>query len=88
MAMEGVLEIEDQVRDILRDTLGLGARADRFGRDSPLLGAVAELDSMAVVDVIAAIESRLRVTVDDDEINGATFATFGSLVSFVSSKVT
>jgi acyl carrier protein len=74
------------VRSVLRDVLSLGARADRLDAESPLLGAVPELDSMAVAGVIAAIEDRLGITVDDDEISGATFATFGSLVEFVAAK--
>jgi acyl carrier protein len=41
---------------------------------------------MAVVGVIAALEDRFGFTVDDDEISGATFATFGSLIDFVASK--
>ena len=41
---------------------------------------------MAVVGLIAALEHRFGFTVDDDEISGATFGTFGSLVDFVSSK--
>jgi acyl carrier protein len=74
------------MRAILRDVLSLGARADAFSPASPLLGALPELDSMAVVSVIAAIEDRFGITVDDDDISGATFATFGSLVDFVASR--
>ena len=80
------MDLQFQVRDILRDVLSLGDRADRLVAGSALLGAVPELDSMAVVSVIAALEDRFGFTVDDDEISGATFATFGSLVEFVSSK--
>ncbi|MBM4197409.1 MAG: acyl carrier protein [Gammaproteobacteria bacterium] len=78
--------VEQQVRSILRDTLQLGARADRLGPDSALMGAIAELDSMAVVTVIAAIEEQCGIVVEDDEISAETFATFGSLVAFVTSK--
>jgi acyl carrier protein len=74
------------MRAILRDVLSLGARADALTPASPLLGALPELDSMAVVSVIAAIEDRFSITVDDDDISGATFATFGSLVDFVASR--
>jgi acyl carrier protein len=74
------------MRAILRDVLSLGARADALTPASPLLGALPELDSMAVVSVIAAIEDRFGITVDDDDISGATFATFGSLVDFVASR--
>ena len=79
-------EIQGQVRDILRDVLSLGGRADRLTLGSALLGAVPELDSMAVIGVIAALEDRFGITVDDDEISGSTFATLGSLVEFVSTK--
>ena len=82
-----VLDLHQEVRGILRDVLSLGARADRLEPSSALLGAVQELDSMAVVTVIAAIEDRFGLTVDDDEISGATFATFGSLVDFVALKI-
>ncbi|MCC6198361.1 MAG: acyl carrier protein [Burkholderiales bacterium] len=78
--------VANQVREILRDVLGLGARADEFAPASPLLGALPELDSMAVANVIAAIEDRMGFVVDDDDISGATFETFGSLVEFVAAR--
>jgi acyl carrier protein len=80
------LELEHHVRNILRDVLSLGNRADRLDASSSLLGALPELDSMAVVSVLAAIEDRFGFSIDDDEVSGATFATFGSLVDFVSAK--
>jgi acyl carrier protein len=80
------LELERHVRDILRDVLSLGTRADRLEASSALLGAIPELDSMAVVSVLAALEDRFGFSVNDDEISGATFATFGSLVAFVTQK--
>ena len=82
------MAVEDQVRGVLRDILSLGDRADRLSPDSPLLGALPELDSMAVVNVIAALEDRFGFSVDDDEISGDTFATLGSLVEFVAAKQT
>jgi acyl carrier protein len=80
------LDLNVDVRNILRDVLSLGNRADNLQRNSALLGALPELDSMAVVGVLAALEDRFGFSVDDDEISGATFATFGSLVDFVSDK--
>ena len=81
------MNVESEVRTILADVLSIGDRANRFTKESALLGAVPELDSMAVVGVIAALEDRFGFTLDDDEISGATFATFGSLVDFVAAKV-
>ena len=42
---------------------------------------------MAVVNVLTAIEDRFGVTVEDDELDAQTFATFGALVAFVDSKM-
>ena len=81
------MDLLSQVREILQDVLSLGPRGGKLNADSALLGAVPELDSMAVVNVIAALEDRFGFAVDDDEIGGETFATLGSLVAFVQSKV-
>ena len=67
--------------------LSLNGRALRFGRDTPLLGALPELDSMAVVALITSCEERLGISIDDDEIDGSTFATLGSLADFVAAKL-
>lgn len=80
------MELNEEVRNVLRDVLSLGKRADKLDADAPLLGALPELDSMAVVNVIAALEDRFGFTVNDDEISGATFANFQSLVTFVAAK--
>lgn len=54
---------------------------------TPLLGAIPEFDSMAVVSIITAIEDRFGFTVDDDEIDASIFETVGSLASFVETKL-
>ena len=81
------MEILEDVRGILRDTLQLGGRADSLAADSPLLGNLPELDSMAVVIVLTALEERYGFVVEDDEISADTFATLGSLTRFVSDKL-
>ena len=75
------------VKRILRDALQLGDRVNSLTESSALLGAIPELDSMAVVSVITMIEDEFGVTVDDDEISADTFASLGSLTQFVSGKV-
>jgi acyl carrier protein len=80
----------DPTPDVLRtldDVLSLGGRAMAFTRDTPLLGAVPELDSMAVVTLITSLEERFGITIDDDDIDGATFGSVGSLVDFVAAKL-
>jgi acyl carrier protein len=81
------MDIEKQVLRILDEVLSLEGRSAGFERSTPLLGAIPELDSMAVVSLLTALEEQLGVTVDDDEIDGATFASVGSLVDFVATKL-
>lgn len=80
------METQQQVLAVLDDVLGLDGRAGRFGPDTALLGAVPELDSMAVANLLAALEERFGFVIDDDEIDGATFANVGTLVAFVDAK--
>lgn len=75
------------VKQLLADTLQLGNRADNLSPDSPLLGAIPEIDSMAVVTILTAIEDEFGVTVEDDEINAETFETLGTLVAYVNGKL-
>ena len=76
-----------QVLEILDEVLGLNGRTVTFTKDSPLLGAIPELDSMAVVSLITAVEDRFGIVVGDDEIDAATFGTVGSFVNFVERKL-
>lgn len=81
------MDIKKEVLAILDEVLSLNGRTADFALDTPLLGAVPELDSMAVVGVINMLEERFGFMVEDDEIDGATFATVGSLVAFVEGKL-
>lgn len=79
------MNLHHEVLLTLDEVLSLGGRALAFTPQTPLLGAVPELDSMAVVTLITTIEERFGVVVNDDAVDGSTFATVGSLTEFVSS---
>ena len=81
------MDTQQQVLRILDDVLSLNGRSAAFDRNTHWLGAIPELDSMAVVSLITSLEDQLGVTVDDDEIDGDTFATVGSLADFVAGKL-
>jgi acyl carrier protein len=82
-----ILDVFKEVIAILDDVLSLQGRAASMTAETPLLGAVPELDSMAVVGIIGALEERFEIVFDDDEIDGQTFATVGSLVDAVAGKL-
>lgn len=81
------MDINKEVLRILDEVLSLNGRSVAFTPDTPLLGAIPELDSMAVVTLITTLEEQFGLVVDDDDIDGATFATVGSLTDFVSDKL-
>jgi acyl carrier protein len=81
-----MLAVSDTI-GVLRDVLRLGARADSFTAATPLLGSVPELDSMAVVDLLTALEARFDVRVDDDAITADVFETVGSLHAWVLARL-
>jgi len=81
------MDVQTQVLRVLDEVLSLQGRALQFDRGTPLLGAVPELDSMAVVSLITTLEERLGIMVDDDDVSGDTFATAGALIDFVAAKL-
>lgn len=81
------MKVFEDVKKILGQSLQLGARADALTEKSPLLGAIPELDSMAVVSILTSLEEHYGFTVDDDEISADTFATLGTLTRFVEQKL-
>ena len=77
------------MRDLLRDVLGLSQeRVDAFDAGTPLFGALPELDSMAVATLLTEMEDRFGILIEDDDVDGDTFETFGTLVAFAESKIT
>lgn len=85
--MEISVNIDKQVASILDQALGLNGRSSNLKSESPLLGALPELDSMAVVSILTSLEEHFGFTVEDDEINADTFATLGTLTTFVEQKL-
>ena len=79
--------VEETVRSALVDLLGLSRdRVDQFDADTPLFGALPELDSMAVATLLTELEDQLDITIDDDEVDLDMFENFGALVDFLVEK--
>jgi len=75
------------VRAVLADVLGINpTRVATFDDDTPLFGALPELDSMAVAGLLTEMEDRLHIIIDDDDIDGEMLASFGALVRFAEHK--
>lgn len=80
--------VNDQVVEIIFIVLSLNKHLiNEFSLTTPLLGAIPEFDSMAVVSILTALEDRFGFVVEDDEIDASIFETVGTLVEFVESKL-
>jgi len=79
----------DSVRSVVSATLHIDeARTTAMHAGTELLGSLPELDSMAVVELIYALEERFGIEVDGDEVTADAFETLGSLAAFVETQIT
>jgi acyl carrier protein len=76
----------DDVKAVLVSVLGIEDRVAMIDADTPLLGSLPELDSMAVLELVAALEQRFDLTIDDDEVTAEVFDTLQSLAAMVENK--
>ena len=77
------MNVTTEVLRVLDEALNLQGRARDFQRDTALLGALPELDSMAVLALITGLENHLGVSFSDEELSSSAFATVGSLCALV-----
>ncbi|KFF58956.1 hypothetical protein JF66_14680 [Cryobacterium sp. MLB-32] len=75
------------VRNVLIESLELQHRPEDLREETLLFGSLPELDSFGVVSLVASIEERFDITVDDDEFGADIFETVGTLTGFVSAKL-
>ncbi|MDJ0323735.1 acyl carrier protein [Cryobacterium sp. PH31-AA6] len=75
------------LRAVLIETLELRQSPEELREDTALFGALPELDSFGVVSLVASIEDRFEITVDDDEFGAEIFETVGTLTGFVDAKL-
>ncbi len=76
----------DHVKTVLGEALQIEDRTPEMTKGTLLLGNLPELDSMAVVTVLTALEDNFGFIIDDDDLVSDAFLTLGSLVSFVEDK--
>jgi len=75
---------EATVRELLSEVLGLAqSQVSGFADSTALFGALPEFDSMAVANFLTALEERLGILIEDDDVDAEDFASFGSLIEFV-----
>ena len=80
-------DADHRLRAILAAVLALPpARVAGFTQDTGLFGHLPEMDSMALAQLLGAIEEGYGITIADEEVNAEIFATYGALLAFVRAK--
>ena len=78
------MALEDEIVELVAKVLALSPeRRTKLTAESPLIGAIPELDSMAVLDLLHAIEAQYEVTIDDESITSDRFASIQTLATWV-----
>ena len=77
----------DGVKAVLVETLGIEDRAATLDASTPLLDNLPELDSLAVVELVARLEQRFGITIDGEDVTAEVFETVGSLTALVDGKL-
>lgn len=74
-------------RELLREIMQLGSRADQLTAETGLMGDFAEFNSLTIVGLMTGIEEQTGCEIEDDEITEEIFHTVGSLSEFIESKL-
>lgn len=84
----GAAGVDTALRDLLADVLGLPpARVAAFNADTELFGSLPEFDSLAVATLLTALEDRLNIVIEDDDVEAEDFMTYGRLRAFAERMV-
>ncbi|MEA3037099.1 MAG: hypothetical protein QOH04_2876 [Sphingomonadales bacterium] len=87
VARDDAAGVERILRAVLEDVLGLDpVRVAGFDDATPLFGAMPEFDSITVAALLTALEERLGIVIDDDEVDADMMETFGALLAFARAK--
>jgi len=81
------VSVDAALRGILESAIGKRAVPARLEDGTELLGAIPELDSMAVLGILTQLQDDLGLQIDDDEVSAEIFQTFGDLRRFVEAKL-
>jgi acyl carrier protein len=76
-----------EVNAVLVETLGVEDQADAIDATTPLFGSLPELDSMAVLELVLALEERFGIEIEGEDVTAEVFETLTSLTALVDSRL-
>ncbi len=73
------------IKEVIVNTVGQSLAPNPFPDDYPLLGNL--LDSLAVTNLIVALEEQFGIFFNDDDLSAEAFATVNALVALLDKKL-
>jgi acyl carrier protein len=83
LGMDTTASTLDELKALIAQILGTEDRLDSMDASTVLLGGMPELDSVAVVELVAMIEQRFGFEVDDADFTADAFETLGTLALLI-----
>jgi acyl carrier protein len=77
-------DIQQEIRSYLTEEFLFG-RSESLNEDTPLLGNV--IDSQGVIELVAFIQQRFNIPIEDEEVTTENLATLKSVVTLVEKKL-
>lgn len=77
----------DKVKSVVVATLGVEDRAHSIDASTPLFEGLPELDSLAAVELVTALETHFDIVIEDEEVTAEVFETLSSLASLIDGKL-
>lgn len=78
--------LNEQIKCLIVVALELDVDPTEIPSDEALFGGDMDLDSMATLEIIAAIEETFSITVEDDELTAELFDSVEALAEYVATK--
>ena len=78
--------LKKQIKCLIVVSLGLDVNLAEISDDETLFGGGMDLDSMATLEIVAAIEEEFGITVEDDELTAELFDSVDALAEYVATK--
>lgn len=79
-------DLIEELRNFIIEELDYSGPPDRLGEDFPLIESRV-VDSVALVQIVAFLEERYDIEIDDEDLTPDNFASLGSISAFIAQKV-
>ena len=77
----------NQLKDIIANKLDVNLKIDEIDENVSLYEDGLGLDSIAIVDLIVAMEKNFSISIEDEELNADLFKNLTTLSEFIQGKI-